>query len=744
MGKFRLRVLLAVAGLGCALSWPGCGGGGTLRVTLTPSTAPTIKQGETQDITAVVANDKNNAGVTWSLSGDGTLASITTTSVTYQAPASLTSSTSATITATSIAATTATATLSITVDSVLTITTTSLPVGQIGIPYFGVIGTTGSTGPFTWALKSGSLPPGLVLGASTTDSVSISGKPTALGTSNFTVQVTDSTGTAVSQAFSITINPQPPLSVSTRSLSTGTVGAAYSQALQATSGTLPYSWAITAGSLPAGLALNGAGVISGTPTAAGTSTFTVQVTDSTTPAPQTASAVLNLTINPSTANNAKLKGNYAFMVSGFSPNGLFVAAGSFIADGAGNISNGVMDTNDPSGVAVAQLFSGTYAIGSNNLGTMALGTRSFALAVMANGNAKIIQFDDVTGTGTRNSGVLLKQTTSAFSAGEILGEYGFGFSGVDAVAARYAVMGAMHADGAGHFTNGLLDANDAGVTQNVAFTGTFSGIDAATGRGTATIAIAGQGTTSYSFYIVSASQLLVMEIDHLGPGSPIVSGSILQQSTPALNALGVLRTSAIDTSGSPVAQSQVGLFSADGSGNFTVNTDEMTGHNQSAPSCTGTYSVIDPVTGRTTLSYSGTACAENVLYLVSANQGFVLGTDANVTFGFMENQSAGPFSLSGTYAGGSVAPVLSSAGTQIDIAIADGVSAVNFTTDSSTSGGLGQNQTSGETFSLNLNGRGQLTPATGGHAEIFYMVSSTEFISLITDTDEATLEIFQQ
>jgi len=744
VGKFRLRVLLAVAGLGCALSWPGCGGGGTLRVTLTPSTAPTIKQGETQDITAVVANDKNNAGVTWSLSGDGTLASITTTSVTYQAPASLTSSTSATITATSIAATTATATLSITVDSVLTITTTSLPVGQIGIPYFGVIGTTGSTGPFTWALKSGSLPPGLVLGASTTDSVSISGKPTALGTSKFTVQVTDSTGTAVSQAFSITINPQPPLSVSTRSLSTGTVGAAYSQALQATSGTLPYSWAITAGSLPAGLALNGAGVISGTPTAAGTSTFTVQVTDSTTPAPQTASAVLNLTINPSTANNAKLKGNYAFMVSGFSPNGLFVAAGSFIADGAGNISNGVMDTNDPSGVAVAQLFSGTYAIGSNNLGTMALGTRSFALAVMANGNAKIIQFDDVTGTGTRNSGVLLKQTTSAFSAGEILGEYGFGFSGVDAVAARYAVMGAMHADGAGHFTNGLLDANDAGVTQNVAFTGTFSGIDAATGRGTATIAIAGQGTTSYSFYIVSASQLLVMEIDHLGPGSPIVSGSILQQSTPALNALGVLRTSAIDTSGGPVAQSQVGLFSADGSGNFTVNTDEMTGHNQSAPSCTGTYSVIDPVTGRTTLSYSGTACAENVLYLVSANQGFVLGTDANVTFGFMENQSAGPFSLSGTYAGGSVAPVLSSAGTQIDIAIADGVSAVNFTTDSSTSGGLGQNQTSGETFSLNLNGRGQLTPATGGHAEIFYMVSSTEFISLITDTDEATLEIFQQ
>lgn len=747
MGKFRLRVLFVLAGLACVLTWSSCSGNGALSITLTPSTSPTIKQGETQAVTAAVANDKDNAGVSWSLAGDGTLSDVTTTSVTYQAPPVLTASTSVTVTATSVTTTTATAVLTINVSSVLSITTSSLPVGQLGVSYFAVIGTTGSTGPFTWALKTGSLPAGLTLGASTTDSVSISGKPTALGTSNFTVQVTDSTGTVVTQALSITINPAPPLSVITRSLSAGTVGVAYnptSQALQAASGILPYTWAITSGSLPAGLTLSSAGVISGTPTTAGTSTFTVQVTDSTTPVPQTASAVLSLTINPSTANNAKLKGNYAFLVSGFSPNGLFVAGGSFVSDGAGNISNGVMDTNDPSGVLTAQPFSGTYAIGSNNLGTMALGRRGFALSLMANGNGKIIEFDDATGAGTRNSGVLLKQTPSAFSTTEILGGYSFGFSGIDAVAARYALIGAMQADGAGHFTNGLLDANDAGVAQSVAFTGTYSGIDAATGRGTATLAISGQGTTSYSFYIVSATQLLVMEIDHLGPGSPIVSGSILQQASPALNSFGVLRTSAIDSSGAPAAQSQVGLFSADGSGNFTVNTDEMTGATPSAPSCTGTYSVLDPATGRTTLNYSGTACAENVLYVVSANQAFVMGTDANVTFGFMQAQSAGPFALSGTYAGGSIPPVLPSASTQVDIAVADGVSAANFTTDSSTSGGLSQNQASSTTYTLNPNGRGAITPVSGGHAEIFYMVSSAEFVSLITDTDDATVEAFQQ
>src|SRR5438876_704393 len=60
-----------------------------------------------------------------------------------------------------------------------------------------------------------------------------------------------------------------------------TVGVAYSQAIAVTGGTAPYTWSILAGALPGGLALNSAsGTISGTPTAAGTFAFTVQVTDS--------------------------------------------------------------------------------------------------------------------------------------------------------------------------------------------------------------------------------------------------------------------------------------------------------------------------------------------------------------------------------------------------------------------------------------------------------------------------------
>jgi hypothetical protein len=758
VGKFRLRVLFVLAGLASALSWSGCSSNGTLAITLTPSgtAAVTINQGQTQSITAVVSNDPTHEGVTWSLSGGGSLLHPTTTSVIYQAPSPLPADTTVSVTATSVANTTITAALSISVNSVLTVTTTSLPVAILGVPYSAVVTAGGSTGPFIWVLESGKLPAGLSLSSSTTDSVIISGTPTTLGTSNFTLQVTDSTGAVASQALSITINPAPPLSVATRSLSAGMVGVSYNQTLQAASGKAPYTWTITGANncsgsacLPAGLTLSGA-VISGTPTTVGTTNFTVHVTDSTTPTPQMASANLSITVNASTANNAKLNGNYAFLVSGFSPNGHFVAAGSFFADGAGNISNGVMDTNDPASLQLAQLFSGSYAIGTNNLGTMALGTvpaRSFALSVMGNGNAKIIEFDDVTGTGTRNSGVLLKQATSAFSAALINGGYAFGFSGTDAAAARYALAGAMQADGAGHFTGGLLDANDAGVPQNVGFTGTYTGISTTTGRGTATISISGQGTTNYSFYIVSATQLLVMEIDQvLGQGSPIVSGSMLQQSGPfgasSLSSTGVMQTSAVSGG---VAQSQVGFFSGDGVVNFNVNTSENTGGTMTLPSCTGTYNIADPSTGRVPLTYVGPACAESVLYMVSPNQAFVIGADAGVTFGFTQFQSGpSPFSaasVSGTYAGGSVAPVLPGVGasTQVDIAVADGVSAIDFTTNSSTSTGLVQNQVTNASFTVASTGMGTVAPS----GTIFYMISPTQFISLFTDVN-ATVENFQQ
>ena len=82
----------------------------------------------------------------------------------------------------------------------------------------------------------------------------ISGTPSGAGTSNFTVQVTDANSAMVSKALSITVGTTPP-TVTTISLPNATQNVAYSATLTASGGTTPYSWSITAGTLPTGLHL---------------------------------------------------------------------------------------------------------------------------------------------------------------------------------------------------------------------------------------------------------------------------------------------------------------------------------------------------------------------------------------------------------------------------------------------------------------------------------------------------------
>ena len=94
------------------------------------------------------------------------------------------------------------------------------------------------------------------------------------------MQVSDNNGSTATQALSLTIN-SAVLQVTTTSLSSGTTNVPYnSQQLTASGGQPPYIWSLASGALPPGLSLSTNGVISGTPTTAGTSNFVVRVTDS--------------------------------------------------------------------------------------------------------------------------------------------------------------------------------------------------------------------------------------------------------------------------------------------------------------------------------------------------------------------------------------------------------------------------------------------------------------------------------
>ncbi|HXI85223.1 MAG TPA: putative Ig domain-containing protein, partial [Verrucomicrobiae bacterium] len=174
----------------------------------------------------------------------------------------------------------------------LTITIASpLSAGMVGVAYSQTLAATGGTTPYSWSISAGSLPAGLTL----TSGGLLSGTPTTATTASFTVQCTG--GSTTTTAFSLTVNP-PPLTITTVSpLPAAMVGVAYSGTFTATGGTTPYTWSISAGSLPAGLTLSSGGVLSGTPTMATTANFTVQCTGGT-----TTTGAFSLTVNPAVVN----------------------------------------------------------------------------------------------------------------------------------------------------------------------------------------------------------------------------------------------------------------------------------------------------------------------------------------------------------------------------------------------------------------------------------------------------------
>jgi type II secretory pathway component PulM len=195
----------------------------------------------------------------------------------------------------SIGTTPVTKVLSITVLPPPTITPITLPNGEVTIPYSQTLTATGGVGAYTWTVTVGALPAGLSLSTAGV----ISGTPTIAGTSSFTVQVADANGVTASANLSITVVAGP--AITPTALPTGEVTIPYSQTLTAIGGVGAYTWTVTVGTLPAGLSLSTAGVISGTPTIAGTSSFTVRVADAN---GGIATANLSITVTPLTPPTA--------------------------------------------------------------------------------------------------------------------------------------------------------------------------------------------------------------------------------------------------------------------------------------------------------------------------------------------------------------------------------------------------------------------------------------------------------
>ena len=168
--------------------------------------------------------------------------------------------------------------------------TTMLYAYPVGAPLSILMSATGGMPPYTWLVTGGSLPQGLTLSSAGL----LAGTPTTPGSYSFSVRVTDSQSNSATATLNIGV--LQPLKITTTTLPSGSVGVNYGIQLTGSGGYSSYSWSLISGSLPPGLSLTSGGNLDGIPSAIGTYSFSIQLTDgATAPVSQSFSIIIGQT-----------------------------------------------------------------------------------------------------------------------------------------------------------------------------------------------------------------------------------------------------------------------------------------------------------------------------------------------------------------------------------------------------------------------------------------------------------------
>ncbi len=543
---------------------------------------------------------------------------------------------------------------------------------------------------------------------------------------------------------------------------------------------------------------NGTGTITATPTLATVANFTIQVADSAVnpangnPAPATNSAPFQITITGGTTNNTLLSGTYSFLFNGFDSDGPVQLIGALTANGNGSITAGSIESNRVSGVALggviepplvppsATMPGSTYVIGSDGRGTMELTfafglnspiTVDYDLVLDSNGNARF--FEDYATEATKNPSVpanqlkhthgegILRPVTGPASFGNntFAGNYAFEFPGYDLTGKPVALAGVIHSDGNQSLTapgaSGFnSDFNDAGAYSFQSLSGDYtfgSGL-----RGTAAFTFAPgnkpQVTLNFIFYFVTPSDLFFVEADSdAKTGLPtmfrLAGEMILQQPSAvfdqnAMQGASVASGTGVGSSGN--ASVFAGLLTStlcDQNAAVTLAYDENNGgtiNGGAAPpiSVSGTCAIntngrVSYTDARITAAQTRVAAA----YLTGPGQGFLIGSDAAVTTGRLEQQTITSFAPTSFLGGYTLStPFIAEPGVKnvIGQIAADGVGTIAGTVDeidptAAAAPNLAQ-ALAGNFTNPAPNGRGALTatgtvPSGFPTDSIFYVVS---------------------
>ncbi len=445
-----------------------------------------------------------------------------------------------------------------------------------------------------------------------------------------------------------------------------------------------------------------------------------------------------------------LNGHYAFVLLGFDssvpaldPAGPAVAiAGSFVADGQGNLTDGVEDIQSASGVTHTS-FTGTYTIAADDRGTVSLSTgQTFDLSLgwdTSSGIAtagRMITTDSVVA-----SGVLKKQETNV-RLGDLRGDFAFGLTGEilpgnSTPGGRSGHVGQVTVDAAGNVT-GEVDDNDAGIVVLGTITGSFSPISG--GRTTLTTVNSNHGAAHHALYVVSADELFMIGLDPVTADNtpPIEDGVVLRQcgagsfTNDSLNGISVLYAQGL-SDGNPIglgSKVELSLVQTDGNGNFSfLENDGNDGGIFQSHLIGGTYDVAPE--GRVTISIGGPTGP--VMYLVSRNKAFFLDetivgpAGGSFESGFFEPQSEGPFTIAsgvGDFFVGDEPPAVNTAAVGAGVVILDGAGNINGARDQNSAGTI-TTQTVTETMIVSPDGR-----AVTSAGDIIYYISPFKAVSI--------------
>jgi hypothetical protein len=355
-----------------------------------------------------------------------------------------------------------------------------------------------------------------------------------------------------------------------------------------------------------------------------------------------------------TFTDASLVGDYVFFAAVGDTNplqpaqpGFAFAAGTFHADGAGNLSSGVEDTNSRDAGPVNNIaFTGTYTVNPDGRGsasiTAGVTTTPFKFVLISSDRAQLIEFDGVHAA----SGVVLRQDPAAVA--NVTGTFVFSMLG-DNAGSPFGAIGALRADGAGNLSGSDIE-NDGGSRNTFTLTGTY--VVGTGGRGTATITNVLNVSRHFIFYIVNAGIIQLVSSDTAA--LPRAAGTGFLQT-----GIGAMASSAFFIDGMSVAGGSVsaaGRFDTNGAGTITGGIFDSFGATHITGSPLGTYSFASAGSGQISVLNPGSAFD---FWFFSSTEAVVLtkptipANQSVVATGLIAAEQGGPFTaaqFSGNYA----------------------------------------------------------------------------------------------